>query len=254
MSDVELEIEARDALRVRLVPGARELGVDAFVTDRSGGVSPAPFDTLNLSDFVGDTSANVAENRRRVAEAAGVDDARLTFVHQVHGTTSIDADRVTPLSQADIVTTDASERALGVLVADCVPMLLIDDASPHLALVHGGWRGLSRGVVAAALSGFEDPRRVHAFIGPSISVQTYEVGPEVASHFSQIPDAVQPGEGDRYWLDLRGVASYQLESLGVPRAAITRSREVTDGGAVFFSHRAHQPSGRFALVAKRREP
>lgn len=254
MHAVELKTEVRGALRVRAVPAAQEFGVDAFFTDRSGGVSPAPFDTLNLSDFVGDDAGLVAENRRRVAAAAGVDPAALTFVHQVHGTTAIDAERVTPLTQADVVFTDRTEWVPCMLVADCLPLLVVDDASPRLAVVHGGWRGLSRGVIASALAGFEDPRRVHAFIGPSISKDAYEVGPEVASHFSQVIGAVHPGHGDRHWLDLRAVASHQLESLGVPSASIACSSEVTDGGAVFFSHRAHQPCGRFALVARRRDP
>jgi YfiH family protein len=236
---------------VHPVESVRELGVDAFVTDRFNGVSEGPFESLNLGDHVGDDVDAVNENRRRVAEAIGVSAARLITVRQVHGSNVLDARAVDESSQADAIVSDESDVALAILVADCLPLLLVDDSTSRFALVHAGWRGLAAGTIAATLARFADARRVHAFIGPSISLEGYQVGPEVARQFADVPRAVLADGGDRSRLDLRQVATTQLLDGGVPDQQIVRSRDVTDGGEVFFSDRAQRPCGRFALVARR---
>lgn len=233
------------------VESVRELGVDAFVTDRFNGVSEGPFESLNLGDHVGDDVVAVNENRRRVAEAIGVSAARLITVRQVHGSNVLDARAVDESSQADAIVSDESDVALAILVADCLPLLLVDDSTSRFALVHAGWRGLAAGTIAATLARFADVRRVHAFIGPSISLEGYQVGPEVARLFADVPRAVLADGGDRSRLDLRQVATTQLLDGGVPDQQIVCSRDVTDGGEVFFSDRAQRPCGRFALVARR---
>ena len=233
------------------VESVRELGVDAFVTDRFNGVSEGPFESLNLGDHVGDDVVAVHENRRRVAEAIGVSAARLITVRQVHGSNVLDARAVDESSQADAIVSDESDVALAILVADCLPLLLVDDSTSRFALVHAGWRGLAAGTIAATLARFADVRRVHAFIGPSISLEGYQVGPEVARLFADVPRAVLADGGDRSRLDLRQVATTQLLDGGVPDQQIVCSRDVTDGGEVFFSDRAQRPCGRFALVARR---
>jgi YfiH family protein len=233
------------------VESARVLGVDAFVTDRFGGVSAAPYDSLNLGDHVGDSLDNVQENRERVASAAGVDVAQLITVKQVHGAHVLEASSVTRSSEADALINDHDELALAILVADCLPVLLVDASSTRFALVHAGWRGLERGVISQTLSHFSDASSVHAFVGPSISSEGYQVGPEVAEHFTDVKGALSPDGGDRSRLDLRLVATHQLSMAGVPDESIVVSQQVTDGGEVFFSDRARRPCGRFALVAKR---
>jgi YfiH family protein len=225
--------------------------VDAFVTDRFNGVSEGPFESLNLGDHVGDDVVAVNENRRRVAEAIGVSAARLITVRQVHGSNVLDARAVDESSQADAIVNDESDVALAILVADCLPLLLVDDSTSRFALVHAGWRGLAAGTIAATLARFADARRVHTFIGPSISLEGYQVGPEVARLFADVPRAVLADGGDRSRLDLRQVATTQLLDGGVPDQQIVRSSDVTDGGEVFFSDRAQRPCGRFALVARR---
>jgi YfiH family protein len=236
---------------VHPVESVRDFGVDAFVTDRFNGVSEGPFDSLNLGDHVGDDADAVKENRRRVAEAIGVSASRLITVRQVHGSIVLDARVVDESSEADAIVSDEPDVALAILVADCLPLLLVDDSSARFALVHAGWRGLAAGTIARALARFEDARRVHAFIGPSISLEGYQVGPEVATQFADVPRAVLADGGDRSRLDLRQVATTQLVDAGVPDQQIVRSRDVTDGGEVFFSDRAQRPCGRFALVARR---
>jgi hypothetical protein len=248
--DVALIAQQRDTLTVYPAATLAELGVDVFVTDRFNGVSAGPYESLNLGDHVGDDEMHVRENRALVARAAGVDSEHLVTVRQVHGATVLDGASVTEISEADALVTDTSDLALAILVADCVPLALADTSSGRVALVHAGWRGLEVGVVARALEGF-DLRATHAFIGPSISKERYQVGPEVAQYFTSVEGAITADGGDRSRLDLRLVATRQLLDAGVDDDRIERSRDVTDGGEVFFSDRAQRPCGRFAIVARR---
>ena len=243
--------ERRGPLTVHPVPGLRQFGVDAFVTDRGGGVSTGPYESLNLAAHVSDRAKDVEENRRRVAGTIGVDVERLVIVRQVHGNHVVDASRATPDTEADALHCTSGDLALAILVADCVPIVLVDAASPRLCVVHAGWRGLGSGVVASALATFDDASTVHAFVGPSISSEGYQVGPEVAQRFVDVPDALGPDDGDRSRLDLRAVARHQLRAGGVDGDRVEVSRQSTDGGGLFFSDRAVRPCGRFALVARR---
>lgn len=250
-SDVALRPETRGGLTVHRFENARLLGVDAFVTDRFAGASSPPYDSLNLGDHVGDRSEHVAENRRRVANALGADPSRLVIVRQVHSAKVMDASQATTASEADALYVDDDELAIAILIADCVPLLLVDSSSSRIALIHAGWRGLDAGVINNTVARFTNPATLHAFIGPSISQEAYQVGPDVAQHFSHLSGALSPDGTDHFRLDLRYVAAAQLLSLGVREERIERSREVTDGGGVFYSDRAQRPCGRFALVAKR---
>ncbi len=247
--EVTLSPEVRGPLTVYPIVGVRAFGVDAFVTDRFNGASSEPYDSLNLGNHVGDDLERVNENRRLVAHAIGAD--RLVVARQVHGANVIDAMSATPESEADALASGDSDIALAVLVADCVPILLVESSSSRFCLVHAGWRGLHAGVIARTLETFSEPSRVHAFLGPSISPERYQVGPEVAEHFLDVPGALRPDVDDRSRLDLRRVAVSQLGASGVDGERVAMSTQVTDGGDVFFSDRAQRPCGRFGLVAKR---
>jgi YfiH family protein len=246
-----LRAEPRGGLTVYPVEGARDLGVEAFFTDRFGGASVSPYDSLNLAYHVGDDAESVLANRRRVASAAGVAENQLVTVSQVHGADVLSADLVNANSEADALTYESNDLALAILIADCVPLVLVDTSSSRFAVVHAGWRGLHSGVIARALSTFSDRDTVYAFVGPSISMEGYQVGPDVAQHFGDVRDALSPDGGDRSRLDLRRVAVSQLVAGGVSDQNVETSTQVTDGGEVFFSDRAQRPCGRFALVAKR---
>jgi YfiH family protein len=247
-TEVALHPEVRGSLTVYPIDTARELGVDAFVTDRFHGASSTPYDSLNLGDHVGDDPTLVAENRQLAARAIGAD--RLIIVRQVHGATVLEAQSATATSEADGLIDDG-DRALAVLVADCIPVLMVDAASTRFGVVHAGWRGLAAGVIARAVERFDDPDSVRVFLGPSISLAGYQVGPEVARHFFDVPDALVADGGDRSRVDLRLVAAHQLVAAGVNDHHIERSVQVTDGGELFFSDRAQRPCGRFGLVARR---
>jgi polyphenol oxidase len=249
--ELTLSPQTHGALNVYPVEFARHFGVRAFVTGRSGGLSPAPYESLNLGDHVDDDPTNVVENRRRVAEAIGVDASRLVIIDQVHGRDVVIANQATADSSGDVIVDFGDGFAMAVLVADCLPILLVDEDSPTLAVVHAGWRGLENNVLESALENFEHHDAVHAFLGPCISAASYQVGPEVAEHFTAVPGAVTPDTGDRSRLDLRCVAVAQLLALKLKESHVTVASQSTDGGDTFFSDRAARPCGRFALVARR---
>ncbi len=156
-------------------------------TTRRGGVSAGPFESLNLGGKWGDMPAHVAENQRRLGIAAG--HRRPFFATQVHGADSAWVTRdaalqdVAPM-RADALITATPGIALGVYVADCVPVLIADVRSGACAAVHAGWRGTVAGVLASALrrmvaeqgSQLSDLR---VAIGPAIGPCCFEVGPEV---------------------------------------------------------------------------
>jgi YfiH family protein len=249
--EVTLTPSRHGVLNVYPVEFARHFGVRAFVTDRSGGVSGAPYDSLNLGDHVGDDPGHVLENRARVADAIGVSPERLIIVNQVHGRDVVNANEASAESSGDVIVDFGDGFAIAVLVADCLPVLLVDEDSPTLAVVHAGWRGLENNVLESALEHFDHHDAVHAFLGPSISSAAYQVGPEVAEHFTTVSGALIPDAGDRSRLDLRVVAVAQLLDLNVADQHITVATQSTDGGATFFSDRAARPCGRFGLVARR---
>jgi YfiH family protein len=250
-AELTLSASQHGVLNVYPIEFARHFGVRAFVTGRTGGVSPAPYESLNLGDHVDDVPGNVQENRRRVADAIGVDANRLVIINQVHGRDVVNANEATSESAGDVIVDFGDGFAVAVVVADCLPILLVDEDSPTLAVVHAGWRGLQSNVLESALEHFEHHDAVHAFLGPSISAASYQVGPEVAEHFANVPGALTPDTGDRSRLDLRAVALAQLRALNVTEEHITMASQSTDGGATFFSDRAARPCGRFALVARR---
>lgn len=246
-----LDLEDRARLRVHRATSFARFGVDAFVTDRFGGVSKGPYESLNLALHVGDDPDDVFENRRRVAEAIDVSPGQLVFVDQVHGDHIAEAAVHEIGERADGIVSSRSDLALAIMVADCVPILLVDEHSSDFAVVHAGWRGLRGNVVANAVARFSDPSTVHALVGPSISAERYQVGPEVADFFRDLPGAVHPDQGDRSRLDLRTVAALLLVACGLVDQQITVCEESTDDARLFYSARGEQPCGRFALVARR---
>ncbi len=248
---ITLDVQERGPLRVHCASTFETFGVDAFITDRSGGVSEGLYESLNLAYHVGDDEANVTENRGRVAKALGLTMDDLVFVDQVHCDDVARASRRDNPARADALFSSSGDLALALMVADCVPVLLVDDSSSDFAVLHAGWRGLAGAIVANTLRCFTDPARVHALVGPSISANRYQVGPEVAERFRGVPGAVREDEGDRSLLDLRLVTATQLVALGLRDENVAVCEETTDDEATFFSDRATRPCGRFALVAQR---
>jgi polyphenol oxidase len=256
-------VERRSELEVLRLVGIGALGADAIVTTRVGGVSDAPYDTLNLGDHVGDDPVAVRENRRRLAVAMGVSASGLAVARQVHGTGVVvvhrDAD-LDALGDADMLVTTDDAIALCILVADCVPIVVVDPIAKVLCVAHAGWRGTASRVAVAAVEAMTalgaQPARCHAAMGPCISARAYQVGDEVAEALCDAGSAhaVVPDGTGRFLADLAGAQRTQLVAAGLCADHVTPPTSWTDGGKRFFSDRAERPCGRFALTARLRSP
>jgi YfiH family protein len=249
---------------------AHRYGVSVAVTTRHGGVSAAPYDTLNLGLHVGDDPARVHTNRTRAAAAFGVELETMVYARQVHGTTAVavgadDAGRGTrhendAVDAADILVTRSPVVSLAIMVADCVPVALVDPRARVLALVHAGWRGTAGGAVAKAVAAMAAlgarPEGLRAYLGPAVSPLRYQVDDAVRDALAGAvgPDDLDPGvvraDGPGHWLvDLVAANAQQLRRVGVPSRSIDRARLDTASPAL-FSDRAARPCGRFALFAR----
>lgn len=212
---------------------------------RKGGASSGIFDGLNCGLGSSDQAEIVKINRARVAEAMDVPREALITVHQVHS-----ADVVTvegPLEdapRADAMVTDRPGLALGILTADCQPVLFADAEAGVVGGAHAGWRGALDGVLDATLDAMEalgaQRGRIHAVIGPSISQRAYEVGPEFIEDFlADDPENTRffaSGRGDRYQFDLPAYGVHRLRRAGVGLAEWTRHCTYSEPER-FFSYR-----------------
>jgi polyphenol oxidase len=208
----------------------------AFAT-RLGGVSEAPFDSLNLGVLTDDATAVVVENRQRLAAALGLEPNRIPIGLQVHGAELAfhsGPQRPSPFAQpgSEIPEVDGhvvAEPGLAplVLTADCLPVALAGPGG--VAMLHCGWRGLAAGIVAA---GAEAVGATAAAVGPGIGPCCYEVGEEVLDAFSELGDGISEGR----MLDLPEVVRRLLAQAGVDRvesAGLCSSCQPD----LFFSHR-----------------
>lgn len=155
---------------------------------RRGGVSKGLFDSLNCGFGSSDTRECVAENRRRVSEALNA--AALLTVHQTHSPEVVRVQAAwTPgdAPRADAIVGDTPGLALAILTADCAPVLFADPEAGVIGAAHAGWKGAFGGVLEATVAAMiqlgADPNRVQAIIGPAISADSYEVGPEFHERF-----------------------------------------------------------------------
>ena len=234
---MELTSSNIDGLGVTRATGAR---VSVLFTDRHGGVSPAPFDSLNLGLFVGDEEKNVIENRSRVASVAELDPDTLALARQVHGADVIEVDAADCgiVGEADVLVTEIPGKAIGILTADCAPVIL--EGSSRVGVVHAGWRGVVGGAIEAGLAAVGDVQR--AWVGPSIHSCCYEVGPEVIAAFEALELPVEKGHVDPG----RGAAEL-LRRAGVTEVVV--SETCTGHELNYFSYRREGTTGRQGAFA-----
>jgi hypothetical protein len=221
------------------------------VTDRRGGRSRSPYDSFNLGDHVGDDAGDVAANRARVARELGVDDDRLVWMNQVHGTgvVVVDGPQDGPVPATDALVTTTRGLVLCVLVADCVPVLLADHDRGVVAAVHAGREGVRQGVVAAALSAMASlgarARHVTALLGPAVCGACYEVPEAMQRQVARVaPAAAVPTRKGTQGLDLRAGIAEGLHRAGVPQVVHDPRCTVEDRN--LFSHRRDGVTGRQA--------
>lgn len=223
------------------------LGVQHGFFTRKGGASSGVFDGLNCGPGSTDQTGAVALNRSRVASAMKVETDQLAAVHQVHSADVVVLDA--PLGtgakpRADAMVTAVPGLALGILTADCQPVLFADADAGVIGAAHAGWRGALDGVLEATIDAMETAgatrSAISAVIGPSISQRAYEVGPEFLTRFlDATPDNDRffaGGQGDRVHFDLIGYGLARLRAAGIAQAEWTGHCTYTDP-ARFFSYR-----------------
>ncbi|HUL58814.1 MAG TPA: peptidoglycan editing factor PgeF [Anaeromyxobacteraceae bacterium] len=226
-------------------------------TTRAGGVSPAPWDSLNLGGAVGDEPERVAENWRRLEGETRLGFAR---VRQVHGARAVIVGGPTPpVEEADVVVSSRAGVAACVSVADCVPVLIADPGSGAVAAVHAGWRGTlaraaAEGVRALVAEAGSSPADLVAAVGPSIGPCCYEVSPDLVERFREEigRDAVVP---DAPRLDLWAANVSILRAAGLlPGRVEVLGRCTSCERDLFFSHRRDggRTGRQVAFIAPRR--
>lgn len=242
-------------------------GVRAWMSTRQGGVSQAPFDSLNLARSIAghdDVAEAVAENRRRFAQAIG---AEPVFLHQVHGIDVVELGRQhlmreAPAPMADASVTRCPGIACTVFAADCLPVLFCTNDGRAAGAAHAGWRGLAAGVLEAttqrlvALSGCA-PGEILAWLGPCIGPRRFEVGADVRAAFAERGRAVAHDaafvpvtrrDGTPGWLaDLPMLARRRLAAVGVTRVCGGQWCTVSEP-LRFFSFRRDGLTGRLAAA------
>lgn len=231
------------------LPLWRDSAPAAFTT-RRGGVSAAPFHTLNLGRTTADRPEAVAENRRRVMEALGLSPGQLATAGQAHGAEVAVVDRPGHTPGCDALVTRTPGLAIAITTADCLPIILT--APGLVSVVHSGWRGTAAGMPTAALRALLDlgarPASVSVHVGPCIRRCCYEVGAEVAERF---PAECRTRSGERWRLDLPFAARLQFLALGLDPARIhdTGACTACEPGWYFSHRRDGSPSGRQWAVA-----
>lgn len=225
--------------------------VRAFTSTRLGGVSQAPYDSLNLGLHVGDDPAAVITNRARVVQqlTAG---GEPQWLDQVHGTDVIEASANGEVVTADACWSDQRGQACAIMTADCLPVLFTDRQGTRVAAAHAGWRGLADGILENTLRCFPHPEAVLVWFGPAIGPTAFEVGDEVRQQFcAQLGAAEQafvPSHNAGKWL----ANIYQLARLRLNAAGVT---DVYGGdhctftqSDLFFSYRREGVTGRMASL------
>ncbi len=221
---------------------------------RQGGISQGPFDSLNCALTTGDRPEDIGENRRRAAQALGVDGAQMASAFQVHGNTVVEVTEPWAMDarpKADGLVTRVPGLALGILTADCGPLLFADAEAGIVGAAHAGWRGARLGIAEATVEAMiglgADPKRIDAAIGPCIGQASYEVGPEFPgpflaedpSHARFFRPSLREGH---HMFDLAGYIAHRLEKLGL-KSVTSLKRDTCAEADRFFSYRRTSLAG-----------
>jgi YfiH family protein len=215
-----------DKMKLQAPSLAALSGVRHGFFTRQGGVSSGIYASLNCGPGSGDDAANVAENRARVAEILGAAPSRLLTLYQKHSAEAVTADKPWKdgkAPEADAIVTAKPGLVIGVLTADCAPVLFCDAEAGVIGAAHAGWRGALAGIVESTIKAMTklgaSPARITAVIGPTISQEAYEVGAEFREQFlAKEPDSAaffitDEGSGEPHF-DLPGYVAERLARAG----------------------------------------
>jgi polyphenol oxidase len=234
--------------------------VQAVTSTRRGGVSDAPYHSLNLGAHVGDNPQAVTENRRIFFDQIGLKPQRLICCRQIHSDTVIhinrsDISRKTPPAEADAMITTHADLPLGIFTADCVPVFILDPVTPAIGLAHAGWRGTLACIAAKTVQSMECHFQTSAadclvHLGSSIQQCCYTVSEALADRFEEVFGNCVRTEA--HALSLQNANVRQLTQVGVRPEAISASAFCTACRTdIFYSHRAENgQTGRMLSLIK----
>jgi YfiH family protein len=220
---------------------------------RRGGVSTGVYKSLNCGPGSGDEPEKVLENRRRVCAALGGSLEKLAAPRQIHSSRAVATDKAfapNERPECDALVTKRPGLVLGVLAADCAPIVLCDPHNGVIAAAHAGWRGAVSGVIESTLEVMTtlgaDPGKTAAGVGPCLSQSSFEIGPDVADAvMNATPWAEQlfePGTGDRQFFDLKRYCLGRLARLGVAHMDALEDDTLSRPDE-YFSHRRAVKAG-----------
>ncbi|MWP48659.1 MULTISPECIES: peptidoglycan editing factor PgeF [unclassified Gilliamella] len=237
--------------------------VHALTTTRIGGVSMAPFTSLNMGSRIGDNLTHVTQNRQRVIQAEQIP-SEPYWLTQTHSTIVLDISQ-NPLktatgnipnqtTEADGSYTNQPKQVSVVLTADCLPVLFCTTKGDEVAAAHAGWRGLCNGILEETVKKFASPpSNIIAWLGPAISAKKFEVGIEVKEQFESIDrnaktafKLINPIE-QKYLADLYLIAKQRLQAMGVTKIFGGDFCTYTEQDT-FFSYRRESKTGRMASM------
>jgi YfiH family protein len=221
------------------------LKVRSLQTTRTGGFSTVPYGSLNLGDHVGDSPLVVARNRMLLSSLLP---AEPVWLQQVHGTAVVDAGMTSCLTQADASIVRHCDAVCVVMTADCLPVLLCDEAGTVVGAAHAGWRGLCDGVIEATVQRMNvNTSSLMAWLGPAISQRAFEVGGDVRDAFIEIDaqsqQAFLPHTNGKWLADIYLLARLRLNALGITQIYGGEFCTYTDDKH-FFSYRRDGVTGR----------
>ncbi len=210
---------------------------------REGGVSTGNFASLNGNLKGGDSPQSVAENRRRAMATLGAH--HMVGLHQIHGTAVLTVTTGTESgAQADAMVTALPGVALGIITADCTPVLFADPQARIIGAAHAGWRGAVAGILEETIAAMRalGAQHIQAAIGPCIGPASFEVGPEVRAAVDEIDHpCFSPGQADRWWFDLPALCEARLRRAGANQ--VTHATADTYKDERFWSHRRRTHAG-----------
>ncbi|QRJ58593.1 peptidoglycan editing factor PgeF [Corynebacterium macginleyi] len=220
-------------------------------TSRAGGASAYPYESFNLGSHVGDNPANVGANRERLLRITGIEN--IVWMEQLHTNTVtvVDGPRDTPVPATDAILTTQRRLGLGVLVADCTPVLLVDVSAGVIAAVHAGRLGARNAIVVNTVREMQklgaQPERIQVVMGPAASGKNYEVPEEMANDVERrLPGSKCKTAQGTWGIDVRAGLIRQLMGLGITN--IDSDPRCTIEDTNFFSYRREGTTGRQAGV------
>lgn len=231
--------------------------VRALQTTRNSGISAAPYNSLNLGSHVNDNPTHVAHNRQLLCQFLP---SEPVWLNQVHGINVVDVDNRDCLPDADASYTSRKNVVCVTMTADCLPILLCDQAGTVVASIHAGWRSLCNGVIAATVKQMSvESNQLLAWFGPAIGPNAFEVGAEVREQFL-VKDAKSVAafklkdenqKQDKWLVDIVQIATQRLNNLGITQiygSGIDQDFCTFSQEEQFFSFRRDGQTGRMATL------